>query len=336
MLQDIVADPFRATALGSHEGEDLVDLLLRLAPLSSGAIKQAQVLCLMCFDDPRVSEFLVAEFESGRDAKTILHLGSRLSLIKEPEFFLPFLWDAHSVRALAAARQCSRGLELTPKERLRVALLLDQDFEPPPLSEATVGLWMNELRGPHRARARKLAGRHGPGCLVLWTRFSEFASAEREWLLSLTAELGPDILSSKLPDLLTCPDVSRPTVELAVELGVELPPSLLRHADPRVRAAAIQVGLADEQIEDFLSTEVSPMEAAAAAGRCSLERRLRLLSDSRWQVRTAAVAALSGQEVPIEEVRKRTESVNLGERVASIELLRRLGDTEWLQGQLVG
>ena len=59
-----------------------------------------------------------------------------------------------------------------------------------------------------------------------------------------------------------------------------------------------------------------------------------LLTDERWQVRAAATKALSEHRphaLPMEEIREATSSKLLAERVAAVDLLRRLGDTDWLE-----
>lgn len=338
VLRDIIVNPLRATALGRHENEDLVDLLLRLAPQSVGALKQAQMICLMSFDDPRVTDFLVAEFSRSKDAATVLHLGKRLSLARGPVFFRPFLWCQNTAQALAAARHCSQDGELSHGERLRVALLLDQSFEPPALSESTLQVWMDELAGRHRVRAKKLAEQRGKEALIFWTRFSDLAAVEQEWLVALTGRLDPTLLKERLPALMRLPSVSPGVVEQALQLGVDLPRGLLESEHDRVRARAISAGLADGRLEDFLALESSPAEAAAATRRCSVDRLLELLSDRRWEVRAAATETLSrkvAKDLPLERIRAMTGSAFIGEKVAAVELLRRLGETDWLEEHLL-
>lgn len=337
VLRDIARDPRRAAALGRHEQEDVVDLLLRLVAFSFGPIKQAQVVCLMSYDDPRVTDYLVAEFSRSTDPAIILHLAKRLSLAKDSEFFRPFLWNQNRAHALAAARHCSQGMELSAKERLRVAILLDQPFEPPAFSEEALEVWMEALAGPERVRVRQLAEQRGEEVMLLWTRFATLAEAEQEWLVEVSARRNPALLLEKIPELLRQPSVSLAIVEYALQLGVELPPDLLNSPHERVRALAISSGLADDRLETFLDPQVSALEAAAAARRCPIARLVELLSDPRWEVRAAATDTLAQrdlQELPLETIRSKTASALMGERVAAVELLRRLEDTQWLQDNL--
>jgi hypothetical protein len=334
VLRSIVDDPTRPIALGSHEGEDIVDLLLRLIPLASGGLKQLQILCLSCYEDPRTTRFMIEEFAQSRDPATVLHLGRRLSMESDPEFFVPFLWQDEPAQALAAARLLSESDTLSSRDRLRVAIWIDQPFEPPAIGPATLDLWLDELRGRHRKRVRRLAEQRGDEVLGLWERMSELADEEIAWLLGRTVLHDPVLAKEQLGSLLEVADIPFPIVEQALALGVALPPGLLRSKHERVRAAAVGAGLAGESVETYLGASTG--EAAAAARWCPTSRLVGLLADPRWQVRAAATAALvERDDPPIDDLRRKVASPLLGERVAAIEVLRRLGDDEWLEGALL-
>ena len=67
VLGSVVADPTRPLALGTHEGEDFVDLLIRLIPSSRDVLRKTLILCLMCYQDPRTQDFLGEVFSEERD-----------------------------------------------------------------------------------------------------------------------------------------------------------------------------------------------------------------------------------------------------------------------------
>ena len=329
--------PEKALTLGPHEGEDLVDLLLRLLEVSAGPLRQAQLICVMGFDDPRTNHFLAEEFLRSRDTASVLHLGKRLSLTQGPEFFRPLLWEKQGAQALAAARFLCEEAELTQRERLRVSLLLDQDYAPPPLDEDTLNCWLEELSGPHRLRVRRLLEEQPEQLSLLWSRYGELAQAEQAWFVAMEARLAPSELRLRLPDLLKDPTVTPELVEQSLQLGVELPQTLLKSPHDSVRAHAVAAGLADERLEDFLHSDASILEARAATFRSPLERQLELLADHRWEIRaaaTACLAATSKEELPIDKIRTRALSTIQGEKIAAVEVLRRLGDTDWLQDHL--
>ena len=333
VLQSIVEDPKRPLALGCHQGEDLVSLLLRLIPESTGVEKQLQILCLMSYQDPRSTEFMVEEFSRSRDAGTVLRLGRRLTIERGVDFFRPFLWHAPPAQALAAARLCSLSQDLSPAERLRVAILLDSnDYQPPRLGQDTMELWLQELAGKHRLRARALAERSGQEMLEFWKRWPDLPHEEQLWLARQTARLDLGLLQQRLAELLKDPTVAYAYVELAGQHGVELSPSLLDSDQPLVRAAAIQSGLADARVERYLGPEATLPEVLAAAPRWSIESLLGLLGDSRWQVRALATDLLArASDPPLEALRIRALSESLGEKVAAVEVLQRLGHQEWLE-----
>lgn len=337
VLKSIVADPKRPITLGPHQGEDIVDLLIRRIPESTGTLKQLQIFCLMSYQDHRTTEFMVEEFSRSRDAGTVLRLGRRLTVERGFDFFLPFLWDDRQAQALAAARLCGQSQELTTRERLRVAILLDSEYAPPEINTHTLEVWLGELTGKHRRRARALAERTGNGMLSLWTRWSDLPQEEKLWLTRATANLDPLLLRVKLAELLREPEVPYDYVELALHHGVELPVTLLESAQPLVRAAAIQSGYADHKIEFYLNRQATLPEVLAAAPRCSTEALLSLLADDRWQVRSIAATLLAQSEKPpLEALRAKARSKSLEERVAAVEVLQRLGQDEWLERSLGG
>lgn len=330
VLGSVVADPTRPLALGTHEGEDFVDLLIRLIPSSRDVLRKTLILCLMCYQDPRTQDFLGEVFSEERDASTVLKLGQRLTLDLGADFFRPFLWGERAAQGLVAAQvfaQSSAALE--PKEQLRVAILLDFEYPPPEISPKTLSLWVAELRGPHRLKAQRLAENLGESALLLWSVRDRLSDVD--WLLEITESIDPERARKEVASLL--PEAELHTVQTALRLGLELPESLLQSPDPEVRAAAISAGLADSQVESYLTGSLP--EALAAVPRCSSRTLVDLLSDSRWQVRSSAVRALAGgQDRPLEEVRDRALSDALGERVAAVSLLQQWGDDDWLEAHI--
>lgn len=322
VIQSIISHPEKPISLGPHEGEDFLDLLLRLIPQSSGGVKQALTVCLMCYQDERTTKFLVEEFARCTDPTLVLRLASRIMLERDIEFFRPFLWGEKAAQALASARLCSQLRNLEPAERLRVAILLDSEFTPPKISEENLDLWMTELTGRHRNRARQLAERQSEGALLFWNRWSDLEAREQEWLLRFTARHQPGLLKIRLAELLEDTLVAPLVVTLALEHEMDLPSSLLEHPDPEVRSAAVFQGHADDRLESFLSPEVSIVETLAALHRCDPSDLVECLGDERWQIRGAATRLLCQMEnPPLEEVRLKSESETLGTKLAALTVV---------------
>lgn len=325
VLQNIIKNPEKPVSLGPHNGEDFLDLLIRLIHQSSGSLKQALVVCLMCYQDERTTRFLVEEFARCTDPALVLRLANRIVLERDIEFFRPFLWGEKAAQALAAARLCSQLQKLDPAERLRVAILLDSKFEPPELNIQTLDLWLSELGGRHRVRVRQLAEVRPEGALLFWERWPNLADREQEWLLKLTARYQPGLLKTKLPQLLEDNSVSPLVVNLAVEYEIDLPARLLLHRDTLVRAAAIFQGHADDKLELYLSSEASVPEALAALHRCDSARMVECLGDDRWQVRGAAARLLCQvKNPPLESIRVKSQAEELGTQVAALTVLEQL------------
>ena len=324
VLQSIIGNPEKPLSLGPHEGRDFLDLLLGLIPRSSGSLRQALTVCLMCYEDERTTRFLVEEFARCTDPALVLRLASRIILERDIQFFRPFLWGEKAAQGLAAARLCSQLENLEPAERLRVAVLIDTEFDPPELNEDNLDVWMSELTGRHRIRVRQLAESRPAAALNFWARWPELEFREQEWLLHLTVRHSPTLLNTRLPELLEDPLVPTFVVKAALEHGLSLPASLLNHEDPEVRAAAVFQGRGDDRLEQFLKPESSVAEALAALQRCHPGKLVECLGDDRWQVRGAASRLLCRlSNPPLEEIRLAAESEDLGTKVAAHTVLER-------------
>lgn len=328
VLRDIQADPERALKLGPHQGEDFVDLLIRIIPGAEGALRKSLTLCLMSYQDERTANFLAEAFAQGRDAITVLHLARRLRLDRGIDFFRPFLWDARTAQAVAAAEVCLSEPELSGAERLRIALLLEPRVALPGFDDPS---WLAELHGSHRAQARQLAEQQGAGCLVLWDHWDQLEEPAQLWLLRLSERLDPVLTRQRLEELLSRGQLELHLLETGRRLGLLPPGQALDSTDTEVRALAVSAGLADDRLETYLTPDRSPAEAAAAASRCGSTRLLELLADPRWLVRAQAVRSLGElQPRPLAEVRQKMYSTLVEERAAAAELLLQWQDDEWL------
>lgn len=330
----MLADPNRPLKLGPHGGEDFVDLLLRLVPDVSGPVRQAMTLCLMSYQDPRTTRFMVEAFSKSRDSAIVLRLGQRLLLERGLDFFRPFLWEGGSAQALAAAMICQSEQALSRAERLRIALLLPGNPPVPAINPESLPAWLAELQGPHRAEARRRGEERSTEALLLWAHWEQLGRSEQDWLLTLTARVNPEMARDRVEQLLEAGCLWASVIEQAHAFGLALPPALLEHQDPRLRALAVSVGLADADLARFLQASVE--EGVAATGRCTPEVTVGLLSDPRWQVRARAVQVLAESSYrPLEEVKLLLRSDSKGERIAAIELLRYWGEEAWLERNLL-
>lgn len=222
--------------------------------------------------------------------------------------------------------------ELSSRDRLRVALLSDQPYQPPAISPETVDVWTDELTGRYRHRARDLAQQRGSECFAVWARWDKLGQEEQDWLLELSAQLNPAETRRHITTLLKTDESSSTLIRAADRLEMPLPRTLLSHHDPEIRALAIARGLADKELEELLVLDSPLPVVLAAVIRCETDRMVGLLGDERWQVRSEALKVLScSAPGPLEEVRALTQSSTLGTRAAAVELLLAWGDDEWLE-----
>ena len=338
VLRSVAEKPERAVDLGSYEGEDFIDLLIRLIPHRDGGVKKLMLMCLSFFQDPRTTRFMLDEFARSRDAASVLHLGRRLVVDQEVDFFRRYLRiDDRPAQSLVAARLLRGEAELSPAERMRVAIFLDEQFEPPELSTEHLDLWLKELSGAHRWKVRQLAEQQSERILTFWSCWDRLAAEEKDWLVALTVQRDSAQAAERLAQVLTRLPVSRFIVAQAISLELQLPASLLESDDEEVRALVIEAGLADSQLERFLAPSASSLEAVAATRRCTGERLVELLADKRWEVRACASQTLSGRcDYSLEKLREKASSEFAGERVAAVEVLLARGDDEWLSEHLAG
>lgn len=330
----MLADPNRPLKLGPHAGEDFVDLLLRLVPDTSGIVRQVMTTCLMSYQDPRTTRFMLETFRKSRDPAIVLRLAQRLLLEQGTDFFRPFLWETESAQGVAAAMVCQPQPDLSTEERLRIALLLPDNPPVPPLDTESLSAWLGELTGPLRAQARRRAEEQPSSALLLWPSWDSLGRTEQIWLLHLTAALDPERARQQTERLLNAGCLLPEVMEVAHRFELPLPHRLLDHDDPNMRALAISVGLADSDLPRFLAASVP--EALAATHRCTPKVWLDLLSDPRWQIRSQAVRLLAASnDRPLERVKLLVTSPSKGEQVAAIELLRCWGEEAWLEQNLL-
>lgn len=309
-----------------------MDLLLRLVPDTGGALRQAMTLCLMSYQDPRTTQFMLDAFGASRDAPIVLRLGQRLLLERGIEFFRPYLWGSGSAQALAAAQICGEEPGLSTEERLRIGLLLPDNPPVPPIDQDSLSAWLSELAGPFASLARRRA--EELDAMLLWPSWERLGTTNQSWLLELTARCNPERARTEVERLLDRGCLLPFVVELAHRLGSPLPAALLDHEDPSLRALAISSGLADSDLARFLHGTVE--EALAAARRCTPAMWVDLLCDARWQVRSLAVHLLAASEHrPLESVKALVGSSSKGQRVAAVELLRCWGEDVWLEERLL-
>lgn len=360
VLQAIAEHPDQAVAYGPWEGEDLVGRLITLArrdPLPM--VRSAMVKVIANFRSRRVLEFLKDRMLATSDVDLVLELEPRFGV--EPpaevrEFLLELTADPvdKPAQALVGARLLSRDDGLSPAERVRVALLTDQEYPTPPVDATTLDAWIDGLNGVLGDRARALVETHADAALRLMGHWGRLSDRTRDWLLAWCARTEPVTARAAVASILggpLSPEVARAALRSARAVGLDpetIAPERIRewiaHPDPGVRAAAVEAGLGGPA--HVAATLASPSEARdvrlAALHRCAAhpseapaDALIALLSDPDWRIRAAAADALAMLGDPIVG---RVKDVMLGAseaaRAAAARVLVTLRGEEWLEQEL--
>ena len=360
-LKAIGAQPAVARALGLHEGQDVVDLLVAHANRVQGhadAEWLAVMSALSVFRDDRVTALFVDVLATATEP-TLLYAAARY-LAAEPGRRLRdqlrrlLLQDDCPARPRAIAPLLAREPALTSHEQLRIALLVDDDGPAPPCLDETSGDgWLAELNGPFSQEARVALEAQGAVAFEnLVTRWDRLADETREWL----AGWGMRAL----------PDHAGPVIERALAAGSDRlalialeslaargdgraadSASLQRfvaHPVPALRRAAIVAGGTGVDWRQCLASDPDPgvrqacvPRLAAAEGLHALPALLDLLREPDWRMRSVVTTALVGLgETVVVPLRPRVHDPEHGVRIAAVQVLLALGQEAWLASHLAG
>ncbi len=187
-LTAIQQQPAKALALGLHDGEDAIDMLLNSANRTDGTLEWLYyVIALAAFRDPRVTEFYTAILETSADSELLFTAAEYLSASLNPALECRcrrLLWDEHPARVRAVVSLLSGSKLLDDSERIRIGILApSEETQLPRFSEARE-LWLRELEGPFRVDAQICLYQQGLETLDdLLTTWNGLAEENREWLV---------------------------------------------------------------------------------------------------------------------------------------------------------
>lgn len=342
-----------AMRYGKHQGRDLVDVLMdQVNTLDNSSLRQAALTVLSLLPGQRVKEALIKELHLSGEPEAIMAAGRRLAE-EEPEerrrIFLPFLMqDDDPIKARQAAVALADLADLTPEERLRVALLgTDPAYEPTALEDGTWPFWREALSGIHAEYARQLAQRQGSQAFrELKRRWPELDLANKAWLLTWgsrefaldTVELLARALEQGPEDLALAALQCVPRYHLAAGLFSQAVEPWARHVDPRLRRAAVRAGAKGVDLIALAKAESDEGLRLAAVERLSREGEAgaveilaELLAAESWRVRSAAAQGLSGLgEKGLDAARRVMEQGSRSARAAAAQVLISQGQEEWL------
>ena len=361
-LEAIVGDPKSALGFGLYADRDIIDVLLEQARSTPVAAEWLSLVnALAVFPDPRVAAFFTEVLGENPDPAILFLAADYLAATRArlPRATLEqFVLQSESpARARAAAPLLARMGVRTPAQRLRVALLVDDGFPPPPFADAA-DAYVAELRGPFMQEARAALMAHGEAAAnSLLTSWVALDGATLAWLTdwvvqtlpaSAAKELVGRILDSGDDELLRIALIRlAERDDVSIEPPDEALAQWLRHPDAEVRRAAILKSTAPfawPSLIEITRADSEPRVRAAAMWRLSVDfksmalpKLLDALGDEHWQVRAAAVDGLValGSDA-CSAVRPLVKDARLPVRVGAVDVLLRLGEDAWLAEHLLG
>lgn len=351
-------DPGAALAYGTHEGRDVIDVLLALESESRTALERGLMLAALAgFEDDRVLTPCRAVFARAGQAAVLRVAAIRLArqgVAEVHRFFAPWLmqegWEA---QARLAAEFLAGSPLLTLRERIRIAAVApDRDVEVPPADAQSLESWLLELNGAFVAGARiRLQAQGRAALLELLPHWHRLHADSAAWLLAWGVADAPRDVVPHLSDALGHHDeaVALAALRLLPRLGdaaAALRPRAERfasHRDPDVRLAAAVAGVARQPWEHLAAEAADPRMRAAAVrwiGREGGDRAaavlVRAMADEDWSVRAAAtdeLKRLGPEVVPLLEPLVRHPRIEV--RAAAVQVLLAHGRYDWLEEQLL-
>lgn len=360
VLQHVARHPQKALAYGKHEGLDVLDVLVEQArSMPAGQLRQATVLAIANFRDPRAVAFLMEDVRTNPDAQSVMSTLIRLAEEEsEPvRRLLVELLDREpsSAHARTAANLLSwwPGWEPTLEQRLRLSLLSDTGRpQPPPFDEESADLWLAHLQGELASRAWDYLELQGRGAFArVGMRWDDLEDEQRLALL----RWGGRRHLEDVPGLLrqTLASANPELVHEALRLLERLPGEQGRHQErlrqlweqggTDARRAVLRAGLRGLEWERLLSEAADlPLrrELLAAWARhepvAALPHVLEAFEAREWQVRATAVQlAIAAGEPAVEGARRWALDPRPEVRLAACQALVGLGQEEWLEETLL-
>lgn len=360
ILKAVGENPGAALRYGKHNGRDAIDVMIdQVNTMSNSSLRQVVFSVLALLPGERVKQELIKEFCLGTDPACLEAAARRLTG-EEPDerrrIFGPFLMqDEKPAKAREAARAMAGLEDLSPAERLRVALLgPDGDYAAPELNRENWQPWAEALEGAHAEYARSLAERQGRTAFQeLKKRWPELDRGNQAWLLDWgTADFAleaVDLLAQALQEGTEGPALELalkallcvPRYDQAAGLFVEAVTPWTEHPDPALRRAAIAAGaradlakLAREDGDETMRL-IAINRLGADGGTAAAELLAALMGDGSWRVRAAASRALAGLgDKGGLAARQVISSGNQEARAAAAQALLAMGQDEWLQDQM--
>lgn len=352
VLKAIADNPGKALSYGEFQGGNLRDEVVTLWQRSGIDTDERAVAlaAIVALGGDSAFPICKSEFSLTRNRSVLRVAASKLA--SEPaerlaDFLPPFLFDDEfPARARLTATLMSGFSSLSPRERLRIAIIsMDQNAPQPPLPEPdTEGFWVSELKGIWAEEAKVMAEGMGEEVFRRLARAWDALPEEAKlWLIEWgmrdhplhAAGLVADVLRSDNERLMLASLQCIRENKAAGGFFQTLLNELVNHSLPAIRAAALDAGGIAEAplIRKMLVSEPSGVRLALIRSIATSKDRdyapdlAEFFRDKDWRIRAAASVALAemGGSI-IEELKPFLADLDDGARVAALNTLFALGD----------
>lgn len=357
ILRAIIQHPEQAAAYGATEEWDLVEELCDQArDLSGSALRTLVLGALVSYKDPRVREIFIKEIHASENAEA-LSLAARYLAGEvengEKHSLSGLLLQNNSLKHAQAAADVMIGHgHLSDREKIRIALLSSEEFNPPELTKETEPAWSAELQGPYASHARRLLEAQGEAAFLCFRKnWSTLNDEDKKWLLKWGADKFPVYIVELI--LYGLDSGSELLVLAALEAIITLKEygkifathtgRYLNSQNPAVRLAAVRAGATVGDWEATLASEDNTavkiemlMRMAEEKGVAAVPTLIRLIEEGDHRLRAAATSALQkiGKEVA-ELIKPLMVHPHQAVQVAAAQVLLAAGEELWLEEQLL-
>jgi hypothetical protein len=352
LLEALVADPGVGLGYGSHDGQDVVDVLrLELEGAGDQTVRALLMAALANLpDEPRAVAALFREWCVSPSADEQLLALERLAFEPDAEvqkhLTVMLRQDDDPDRARMIANVWAWREGLSDEDRLRVAIACEFESAPPPaLTAQNATAWRQALNGAFRNRAREWLEPQGKLAfdqLLSWPVRSVETDA---WLLEWGSSAGFAGVQGLVQHALESDDTAQNAAGLQAlaRPGVDSAEThvlLERFADaaPELRLAAVRAGLRFDAREAAINERdlALRLEGIVRLGANDLAVLVELLTDRDWRVRSRATDRLIVLgEAADQAVRPLLDNTRLEVRTAAARVLMELGQDAWLEERLL-
>lgn len=357
ILQAIIQNPEKAAAYGTSDGADIVDELCDHARnLPASPLRTLVLAALISYKDPRVLEIFLTEMHVSGNAETLMLASRYLSGESEDDVkpsISGLLFQNNSINRARAVAEVMIGHEqANDREKIRIALLSSEEFNPPELTRETEAAWLTELQGPYAPRARRfLEAQAETAFLHLKKKWDHLTEEDKKWLLVWGADKFPVYIVE--PILSGLDSGSELLVLAALEAITALKEygkifathssRYLSSQNPALRQAAVRAGATVGDWEAALATEESVavkiemvMRLAQGKGTAATPALIRLIEGGDHRLRAAATSALRKVSKEVAELMKPLMAhPHQAVQVAAAQVLIAAGEELWLEEQLL-